>query len=120
MRPPEHLPQPNLDSSTETSDPAKQRGISEMVGVRRTAWLCIALASFGVAYEFSLGLFQDSLPVWCTVGVAVVIATILGVVLRMRGNAKAGAAVLAAVAVPIGLVLFLVYAVVGASQTMAH
>jgi hypothetical protein len=91
-----------------------------MVGVRRTAWLCIALASFGVAYEFSLGLFQDSLPVWCTVGVAVVIATILGVVLRMRGNAKAGAAVLAAVAVPIGLVLFLVYAVVGASQTMAH
>jgi hypothetical protein len=91
-----------------------------MQGVRRTAWLCIALASAGVVYEFSLGFFRDSVPVWIAVGVAIVVAILMGVILCARGNAKAGVRVLAAIAFPAGLVVLLIYTVGGGFKAMAN
>ena len=120
MRPPEHLPHATSSSAKKGPDFVSQRNTSEMTGIRRSAWLCIALASIGVLYEFSLGFFRDSLVVWLAVGLLVVVAAVMGSILCVRGDTKGGGRVLAAVGLPIGLVVLLIFIVGGGFHTMAN
>lgn len=115
MRPPEPLPPPPLPNPTEKIGSAPRPHRSEMQRVLWTAWLCIAVAFAGVAYEFSLGLFHDSIPVWIVVVAAIAVAILTGVIVCARGNVKSGVRVLMATVFPVGLVALLIFVVGGAS-----
>ncbi|MDP9651641.1 hypothetical protein [Paraburkholderia caledonica] len=70
-------------------------------------------------YEFSLGFFRDSVPVWILVGAATAVAILMGVILCARGNVKSGTRVLMATVLPVGLVALLILVVGGGFNGMS-
>ncbi|AXF18790.1 hypothetical protein CUJ87_30940 (plasmid) [Paraburkholderia caledonica] len=109
-----------MPNPTEKIGSAPRPHRSEKQRVLWTAWLCVAVAFAGVVYEFSLGLFRDSIAVWIVVVAAIAVAILMGVILCARGNVRSGVRVLMATVLPVGLVALLVFVVGGGFHAMAN